>query len=704
MRRVLDCFLVFAAGTALGAACSSSPGTPAVKPLPEPDPYPALITRGPLSPRIANYDIRVRFDPVAHRIVAEQTLRWTNPATRPVSKLPFHLYMNAFKNEESVFMRESRGRHRDARASETGWGWIDVTAVQVHHNDVTISPDDVTISPGPNDPGEPGPMRAVPGSKAELLDRVVFPGPDETVLEVPLDQPVQPGQTIEVFMAFEVQLPEVFARTGYKNAFHMVGQWFPKIGVVVGEPGSERWHCEPFHLHSEFFADFGVYDVAIQVPNTHTVAATGVLTGAVDNGDGTRTLTYHAEDVHDFAWMADPHIDVIEGEAKNQYGTVRVRVYHRPAQRHFAERHLHAGIGAIEQFSALYVPYPWSLISIIDPPPRAARGAGGMEYPTFVTTAGDSFFTPPGVRLPEYITVHEVGHNWFQGMLASNEVDEAWLDEGVNEYADSIVMDALYGDGSGMVDWAGFRASSHLMRRAASGFLELIPAPIETISYEFPDYSSYAMATYLKTGLALRTLENIVGVEDFRRAMAFYAQRFAFRHPTGRDFFSSLEQALGRQLDWFVEPAFRQIGAVHYEVRDINCRRKHKKPRGVFGRGDDKVIVTPEDGPETDTWTCQVLIVNVGRVPAPVDVRIEFDDGTIHREHLSVSFDKTWHRISVERKSPVARVVIDPDQAIVLDSHLHRRDVRTDPALGPARRAAARAQFWTQTLLQVVGL
>lgn len=658
------------------AACSGSPGEPTVKPLPEADPFPALLTPGPRSPRIANYDLRVRFDPETHRIDGTEVLRWTNPGQRPVKTLPFHLYMNAFKNEESVFMKESHGKHRDAEASTDGWGWIDVRAVRL----------------------------GTPAGDRDITDRVAYPGPDETVMEIALDEPVAPGATIELTLDFQVQLPEVFARTGYKGDFHMIGQWFPKIGVLIGEPGDEVWHCEPFHVNSEFFADFGTYDVALTVPDTHVIAATGVLTRAEDNGDGTRTLVYRAEDVHDFAWMADPHIEYIEADAVNELGTVKVRVYHRPHQRDFAERHLQAGVGSIEQFSKLYVPYPWPIMSIISPPPRAAMGAGGMEYPTLVTTAGDFAFMRPGLRMPEFVTIHEVGHNWFQGILASNEVDEAWLDEGVNEYADAVVMDALYGEEASMVDWLGFRASRTVMQQAGAGALDRLPAPIATASYQFPDRGSYGAATYTKTGLALRTLENIVGRDEFRRAMKGYARRYAYRHPTGEDFFAALEQELGRELDWFVDPAFHDIGVVAYEVRDIKCHRKPERPRGVFGRGDDKTTVTPDDAPETDTRVCRVVVANTGRVPAPVDVRIELEDGTVLRERAPMSTARNWHAIEGEYDSPVTRVTIDPDSHMVLDTHLDRRDVRTTAETAASRRAAARLGFWTQTAMQVLGL
>src|SRR5262249_27451262 len=140
---------------------------------------------------------------------------------------------------------------------------------------------------------------------AELVSKLAYPGaPDETVVQLPVKPAVEPGATIEVTFKFTEQLPEVFARTGYKGDFHMVGQWFPKIGVRTGPPGAEHWECQPFHANTEFFADFGTYDVKLTVPSTHVVAATGVLTAAQESPGGTRTLTYHAEDVHDFAWMA----------------------------------------------------------------------------------------------------------------------------------------------------------------------------------------------------------------------------------------------------------------------------------------------------------------------------------------------------------------------------------------------------------------
>jgi hypothetical protein len=328
------------------------------------------------------------------------------------------------------------------------------------------------------------------------------------VLEVPLPTPLDPGSSIELTIVFTAQLPEVLSRTGHHGPFAMVGQWFPKVGVRVGAPGFETWHCEPLHVSTEFFADFGTYDVTLTVPNTHVVAATGVLTAAEDKDDGTRVLHYHAEDVHDFAWMIDPYMEVVTGEATVGDGPkVLVRVVHRPRQREFALRHLRAAIGTLEQFSQMFVPYPWSIMTVIDPPLEAAE-ASGMEYPTLVTTAGDHALARDGLRWPEFVTIHEVGHNWFQGMLASNEYEEAWLDEGISEWADGVAMVRLYGEKRSALDWMGWSADIFHWRRAMGSHIGDLPAPIATAPYAFPDQEAYGETTYLKTMLALRTLEN----------------------------------------------------------------------------------------------------------------------------------------------------------------------------------------------------
>ncbi len=654
------------------AGCSRDHGAPRVHPVPKPDGSPALRGGGPArSPRIANYKIDAHLDVTTHQITATETLSWTNPGDSAVDTLPLHLYLNAFKNENSLFMRSSRGEMRGARASETGWGWIKIDSLQIGGTEL-----------------------------AQTLKPIGLP--DETVAELPLAKPIGPHEHVEVSFKFTAQLPEVFARTGYKGEFHMVGQWFPKIGVRVGPPGAERWECQPLHVNTEFFADFGTYDVSLTVPSTYVVVGTGVLTGATDAGNS-RTFTYRAEDVHDFAWMADPYMEMRSKQAKLDDGTVEVRVYARPEQREFAKRHLDAAAATIEKFSSWFIAYPWPIMSVIDPPVDAADGAGGMEYPTLVTTAGDSVFARPGVRLPEYVTVHEVGHNWFQGMLASDEANEAWLDEGVNEWADARAMNELYGPRISGVDWLGWQAEEAALRRALAADPSSLPSPIATAAYAFVDSPAYGEQTYTTTLRALRTLEHTFGADKFFAAMKVYTKQFAFHHPTGRDLYGVLGKELG-DLGWFFGPVFHEVGGVDLAVRTATCRNARSKARGFVSDPATKKtsLVTDAEAPETGGFVCEVVISNTGVMHVPVDIDLKFADGSTLREHWDDRGDGNWTRFVVERSSKLVEVWIDPESKLELDAPIAHH-VRIEGDGAASLRAAAWVAGATQTLMQIVG-
>jgi hypothetical protein len=332
-----------------------------------------------------------------------------------------------------------------------------------------------------------------------------------------------------------------------------------------------------------------------------------------------------------------------------------------------------------------------------------------MEYPTLVTTAGDTVFARDGIHIPEYVTIHEIGHNWFQGILASNEFEEAYMDEGVNEWADGVVMARLYGEKQGMVDWMGWQAEAFRLRKAIRGPLGDLPSPIATAAYAFGDLDTYGAVTYDKTMHALRTLENVVGRERFAAAVQGYARDWQWKHPTGADFFASLERGLGEELRWFVAPAFYGTGAVDFALQEARCAPQHP-PRGVFGDGAGRRTVAEEDSPDTGTWTCEVTIVNTGSIPAPVDVELTFADGSHERIRWNepggwdARDGSRWHRYEIARSSPVAVVEIDPDGKVLLSDHLTDDHVRLGGDNRASWRAGARVSSWIHTAMQVVGL
>ena len=235
------------------------------------------------SPRNANYTINVRLDANTRTLTGDEILSWRNISAASASTLRFHLYYNAWRNTHSSWMRELQlaGNAEDVVGRpESDWAWIDI-----------------------------GSLRLLSGATpADLTPRLRFIAPDDgntndrTIVEVPLDTPVAPGETIQVQIAWNSRVPRTFARTGAVGDFFFLAQWFPKIAVL--QDGG--WNSHQFHSATEFFSDFGTYDVKLTVPQGWIVGATGRERGRIDAGNGATTHHYYAEDVHDFAWTTSP--------------------------------------------------------------------------------------------------------------------------------------------------------------------------------------------------------------------------------------------------------------------------------------------------------------------------------------------------------------------------------------------------------------
>ena len=211
----------------------------------------------PLSSRIANYDIKVTLDPVKKMLDGQQVLHWKNTSNESINELQFHLYLNAFKNTQSTFFKErngSWGLPSDEEGTENIWGWIDIDRiVDTDGNDLI------------------GSMRFIhPDDDNEQ---------DQTVVVFDLAKPLGPGETIDLEIDFTAKLPKIHSRTGYARDYHFVVQWFPKIGVLESDgiryAEKAEWNCHQFHASSEFYADFGVYNVEITVRKNYTVGASG---------------------------------------------------------------------------------------------------------------------------------------------------------------------------------------------------------------------------------------------------------------------------------------------------------------------------------------------------------------------------------------------------------------------------------------------
>lgn len=668
-----------------------------------------------LAPPIASYDIRATLDAGRHTIAGEQTLTWVNDSPDPVPTLQFHLYMNAFRNSRSTFFRESGGQLRGDRAAEDGWGWIQVDSMRLEDGtDLTpllrcISPDD----------GNPD---------------------DCTVIEVPLPAPVRPGAALRVSMRFTTQLPKVFARTGYRGDFHLAGQWFPKIGVWETKgfrhAGKSGWNCHQFHANSEFYANFGDYRVELTVPARFVVGATGEMVKRTDDlRRGTSTYVFVQPSVTDFAWTAQPGFLRVERmfEAQKQaapeelaaaarlhgisleearLSDVKMIALIQPEHAEQTERHFHALATALKYFGLWYGRYPHRTITVVDPP-YGAGGAGGMEYPTFIT-AGTSYRLPPDVLMLEMVTVHEFGHQFWMQLVANNEFEESWLDEGFNTYSTGKIMDKVYGGTSlpltvfGRNIWSWLRlpklTQASLDRAAHAG--SPVRDPLATRAWEFYDSASYAISSYSRTGVALRTLEAILGEDTMARVMRAYHHRWRFRHPHSRDFQRVVEDVSGRDMDWFFSQFVFGSRKLDYAVSEIRNRRL-ETPAGVFFRDGQKQTVTVKEArrrdgerekrgekPQYESW---VKVERLGDAIAPQEIEIRFRDG--HVEHRNWNGEGRWAKFTFTRQAEIESAAIDPRRRYALDVNFANNSRKADYNVRLSTEWTLRVLFWAQNAM-----
>jgi hypothetical protein len=615
----------------------------------------------PLSTRVVAYQIDARLNPANKTVDATETLTYRNLTGQPQQTFPFHLYLNAFQ-PQSTFMTEVRRGGTRGTGPDQGWD-------PKHYGSIEIR------------------SLAVDGM-GDLTRQLQFTQPDDhnaddhTVVQVTLPKPVAPNADVTFRIVFHDQLPEVVERTGYKRDFYMIGQWFPKVGVWW----KGAWNCHQFHSTSEFFADFGTFDVKVTVPRNYLTGAAGDLVSQEDNPDGTKTLRYRSEDVHDFSWTASPEFTDVEDSWEGSAGTVKIHLLTSPGHLRQAQRYIDCVKGTLEMFQRWYGVYPYDRITVVDPP-EGGSDAGGMEYPTLIT--GDSgWFVPDGLKLIELVTEHEFGHQYWYGMVATNEFEEAWLDEGINSYTEAKVMDALYGKGRSAIDIAGATIDDAGTQRLS--YLGVADTdPLTHFAYQFISSSAYDGITYGKTATVLLTLEGIIGEDTMRNAMHTYFERYKFTHPTGTDFLKTIEDVSGQDLSWYFDQAVSGTNVLDYEVLTIRS-----------DRADWYVKNPPPEKKGQTTYRDQVLVHRKGDFIFPTETEVRFDNGETVREKWA-GRDR-WVRYEYVKKAKVVSAEVDPDHKVRLDKDFFNNSQTADANNKATNKLAIYWMFLTQLGNQLV--
>ncbi|MGO4180817.1 M1 family metallopeptidase [Paenibacillus sp. TAF43_2] len=601
----------YAFAPAANAKQALAPAQKSVKPPAVQEPN-TVITPKPqeLSKRVVEYHINVHLTNDAKQLNGEQTVTWTNPGKKTVSELYFHLYPNAFQSGKTTFMKESGGKLRQDKATTNSQGYMNLLTLETLNGE-------------------------------SLLPRLQYVQPDDgnandfTLAKIRLPEPIAPGTSVTLRMSYEVKLPEVFARMGYSGNFVMAGQWFPKLAVyeTAGMRGrtAEGWNVHQYHGNSEFYSDFGIYSVRINVPENYTVAATGFQTKPIEIKEATKIYQFYADDIHDFAWSASPDF-VYEETAYSDTGIpgVRIKLYLDPAHADLKDRYMHAAKSALSSYAKWYGEYPYSTLSIVVPP-KGANGAGGMEYPTLITAfAAEN--DNPGYDL-ERTVVHEIGHQYWYGMVASNEFEEAWLDEGFTSYAEDKVMETAYG-------------LEPNLRMEASYMTN--PAPLKQQSWSYASHSQYAENVYLRAKLVLIGIENQVGSRTMQKILRTYFQKYKFKHPSTADFQRVVEQVTKTKWnDYFSQYVYGN------KMADFSIESIHVRP-------------VAQDGAEM--YESVVLVKKNGGSNGEIKVLMKFTDGT----KITKLWDTQESHMQYKQlhSAPLEWAVVDPNNSNVLDNKL----------------------------------
>ena len=614
----------------------------------------------PLSPRNANYSIDATLDPVSRTITGSEVITWRNITTKAAGDLRFHLYWNAWRDDRSTWQRERKlGQRQSVRAVRPeDRSRIDVTSLRLTGGSAPI---DLT-----------GQLRFIAPDDGNPDDR--------TVLQVPLSQPAAPGSTLTIEVKWTAHVPRTVARTGAIGNFFFIAQWFPKLGVLQ----DEGWNCHQFHSNTEFFSDYGVYDVRLTLPRAWPAGATGIERERRDDNDRagvTTTHRYYQEDVHDFAWTTSP--DYLERTARFEHATlppVEMRLLLQPEHSGQADRHFEATRAALKYYGEWFGPYPYGHITIVDPAYRS--GSGGMEYPTLFT-AGTNWLAPAHIDDPEDVTVHEAGHQFWYGIVGNNEFEDAWLDEGLNTFSEARVMGT----------WDG---PTYFHQRYFGGFIPFVFKDVRfdrEISWNrftgyrrnpkvdaqsTPSYQYYpglgSVITYNKTALWLNTMERWLGWPTLQRIMSTHFARWQFKHPRPQDFFDIANEVSGRDLTWYFDQVYRSSNAFDYGIQELRS--------------------TAESG----RFRTEVVVRRYGEAIFPIDVLVTFENGETIMEHWAGS--DRWRLYVYDRASKARSAEADPGHVLLLDVNATNNSRTLEPkSPAAATKWSLKWMVWLQDCL-----
>jgi len=493
------------------------------------------------------YQMDIDFDHTTHRFTGTQHITYFNNSPDTLTRVFYHLYFNAFQPGSMMDVRsltiadpDKRVGDRISKLSDTEIGYHKI--------------DSLTFN-----------------GKACAYEVV------GTILEVELPEPLLPHSQGAFYMDFHSQVPVQIRRSGRNNMEgidYTMTQWYPKLA----EYDYEGWHADPY-VGREFYGIWGDFDVTISIDPTFVVGGTG-LHDQPKLENGKNVWHFQAENVHDFAWAADP--DYRHDSVALANGTM-IHFYYQTDT--LAQQWLDIQPQVVRLFeimNARFGEYPYPQFSIIQ------GGDGGMEYPMCTMIRGHG-----SERGKVGLIAHEAFHNWYYGVLGSNEYKYPWMDEGFTSYAEDIVLDSLYNEQEvNPLD----RAYLNYRYYSRQDWQEPLSTPGDFHHLN----AAYGINSYVKGAVFVQQLGYIIGQDALDAGMLRYFNTWKFKHPNPNDFKRVMEKTSGLELDWYLEHWLYTLNSIDYAVEEPEKMGKQTK----------------------------LKLKRIGQMPMPIDVVVELKDGT----------------------------------------------------------------------------
>lgn len=518
-----------------------------------------------------NFKIDVKLDDRSHLLTAFESFEYINHSPHTLDFIYIHLWPNAYKNGKTALGRQLYAAKETLLTfgNDSVRGWIDSLDFKINGQ----------------------------GAKWEYDPEYI------DICKLYLNAPLKPGDRITVSTPFKIKIPSgQISRLGHIGQSYQITQWYPKPAVY----DKNGWNQMPYLNQGEFYSEYGSFDVSITLPKNYVIGATGDMQTASEitflnerfaqtkekvaqfndktsekinsrinssfpvSSTEWKMVRYTQKNVHDFAWFADKRFEVLKGEVELPHSKRKVTSWAM-----FTPQNMNLWRNAIEYindgtyyYSLWNGDYPYNQVTAID---GTISAGGGMEYPN-ITVIGNT-----GSKMDlEIVIVHEVGHNWFYGILGSNERVHGWMDEGLNTLNEMRYVETKYPGNTNFSDRVlGGRFHLNDLDHHDSGdlgyrFISILgeDQPLETHSADFSSMN-YGLIMYQKTGLVFHYLKSYLGDEKFNKAMQAYFETWKFKHPQPEDIRESLEKASGKKLDWLFTDLVQTTNHIDYKITRV---------------------------------------------------------------------------------------------------------------------------------------